>query len=55
MEIFLQDMNDFQEMNEIYSKKFTNEPKPARYVVEVRKLPRNSLIEISCIAYKRSF
>lgn len=52
-DVFLQNMNDFKEMNGIYSTKFSAEPKPARQAVEVVKLPlADALIEISCIAYK---
>ena len=52
-DVFLQDMNDFKEMNAIYASKFIMEPKPARQAVEVVKLPlAGALIEISCIAYK---
>ena len=52
-DVFLQDMNDFKEMNGVYASKFATEPKPARQAVEVVKLPLvGALIEISCIAYK---
>jgi 2-iminobutanoate/2-iminopropanoate deaminase len=52
-DVFLQDMNDFKEMNAVYASKFVTEPKPARQAVEVVKLPlAGALIEISCIAYK---
>jgi 2-iminobutanoate/2-iminopropanoate deaminase len=52
-DVFLQDMNDFKDMNAVYASKFVTEPKPARQAVEVVKLPlAGALIEISCIAYK---
>ena len=52
-DVFLQDMNDFKEMNAVYASKFAKEPKPARQAVEVVKLPLvGALIEISCIACK---
>jgi 2-iminobutanoate/2-iminopropanoate deaminase len=49
-EIFLKDLNDFQEMNEVYGSRFT-EHKPARWCVETSKLPMDVLVEISCTAY----
>ena len=52
-DVFLKDMNDFKEMNEIYASKFTTEPRPARQAVQVAKLPLDALVEISCIACKR--
>lgn len=50
-DIFLTDMNDFLKVNEIYASYFTADPKPARQTVEVAKLPKNGMIEISCIAF----
>jgi 2-iminobutanoate/2-iminopropanoate deaminase len=47
--IFLVDMNDFAVVNEIYGGYFDYEP-PARETVAVKTLPKNVLIEISCIA-----
>ena len=47
--IFLKDMNDFNQVNEVYQNFFTGVP-PARETVEVSKLPLNVNIEISCIA-----
>jgi 2-iminobutanoate/2-iminopropanoate deaminase len=43
-------MEDFQKVNEIYSK-FFKEPYPARSTIAVKSLPRNALIEIEAIAY----
>jgi len=51
-EVFLKDMNDFSAMNEVYATFFTGETKPARHAVEVSRLPRDVLVEISCIAYR---
>ena len=48
--IFLKDMNDFNNVNQVYSQYF-NESKPARSTVEVSGLPKNVLVEIDCIAY----
>lgn len=51
-DVFLKDMNDFKEMNEIYASKFNSDPKPARQTVQVGRLPLDALVEISCIASK---
>ena len=47
--VFLKDMNDFADMNEVYSQYFTSNP-PARSCVEVAKLPKDALVEIEVIA-----
>ena len=49
--IFLNDMTDFSEVNEIYGQYF-NEQKPARSCVQVARLPRDVKIEIEAIAVK---
>lgn len=49
--IFLADMDDFAQVNEIYGSYFKTEP-PARETVAVKTLPKNVLVEISCIAYQ---
>lgn len=48
--IFLADMNDFALVNDIYGAKFPENP-PARETVAVKTLPKNCLVEISCIGY----
>lgn len=48
--VFLQDMDDFGAMNEIYATFFTENP-PARSAVEVAALPKGGLVEIEAIAY----
>lgn len=48
--IFLDDMSDFAVVNEVYGKYFRTNP-PARETVAVETLPKNVLVEISCIAY----
>lgn len=50
-EIFLKNMSDFALVNEVYSTYFTSDVLPARATVEVVQLPKNALVEISCIAY----
>lgn len=47
--IFLADMGDFGTVNEIYGRFFPENP-PARETVAVKTLPKNALVEISCIA-----
>ena len=49
--IFLDSMDDFAAANEIYGAYFEKNP-PARETVAVQTLPKNVLIEISCIAYR---
>lgn len=48
--IFLADMNDFPVVNKIYGSRFIEEP-PARETVAVKTLPKEVLVEISCIAF----
>ncbi len=47
--VFLADMNDFAEMNEVYGR-FFSENKPARATVQAARLPRDARVEIDCIA-----
>ena len=49
--VFLADMNDFADMNEVYAQ-FFEAPFPARSAVAVKTLPKNARIEIECIAVK---
>jgi 2-iminobutanoate/2-iminopropanoate deaminase len=46
---FLQDMNDFAAMNEVYAKHF-GDHKPARSTVQAARLPRDVKVEIEAIA-----
>ncbi|PKD44105.1 RidA family protein [Rhodohalobacter barkolensis] len=48
--IFLDDMNDFPLVNEVYGSYFKGNL-PARETVAVETLPKKVLVEISCIAY----
>ena len=50
--IFLKNMDDFAEVNEIYASYFENEIYPARETVQVSCLPKNVDVEISMIAFK---
>ena len=49
--IFLSDIKNFQAMNEVYGKYYTEEP-PARSAYEVANLPKGAKIEIETIAVK---
>ena len=49
--IFLKDMNQYAEINDIYSHYFDESP-PAREAVQVSVLPKNVNVEISLIASK---
>lgn len=47
--VFLADMGDFAEMNEVYATFFAS-PFPARSAVAIKTLPKNARVEIECIA-----
>jgi len=49
-EIYMKDIGDFQVVNAIYAETFSHPIKPARQLMQVARLPMDSLIEISCIA-----
>jgi 2-iminobutanoate/2-iminopropanoate deaminase len=49
--VFLQDMNDFNKMNEVYSE-FFKPPYPARATVQVGRLPKDVRVEIEVVAIK---
>lgn len=51
-EIYVKDIGDFQVVNAIYAEKFSHPIKPARQLMQVARLPMDSLIEISCIAVR---
>jgi len=50
--IFLSDMKQFTEVNEVYASYFNAETAPARETVEVANLPKFVNVEISMIAIK---
>ena len=50
--IFVADLADFATVNEIYGKRFPQNP-PARSTVQVAALPRGARVEIDLIAVKR--
>jgi len=47
--VFLNDMNDFPAMNEVYARYFGAAP-PARSTVQAARLPKDALVEIDVIA-----
>ena len=51
--IFLQNMDDFTVVNQIYEEYFAK-IRPARSCVEVSRLPKNALVEIEVIAQEKS-
>ncbi|MFK5981975.1 MAG: RidA family protein [Flavobacteriaceae bacterium] len=48
--IFISDMNDFSQINEVYGSYFNEKNAPARETVQVSVLPKNVNVEISVIA-----
>ena len=48
--VFLSDMNNFAEMNKVYSEIFGTENHPGRSAVQVARLPKDGLVEIEAIA-----
>jgi 2-iminobutanoate/2-iminopropanoate deaminase len=47
--VFLADMKEFAQMNEVYAKFFTTAP-PARATVAAAGLPRDARVEIEAVA-----
>lgn len=50
--IFISNMNDFSQINEVYGSYFDDETAPARETVQVAALPKFVNVEISMIAVK---
>ncbi len=50
--IFIDDMENFQIINEVYGRYFKKGNEPARETVAVKTLPKNVRVEISMIACK---
>jgi 2-iminobutanoate/2-iminopropanoate deaminase len=48
-DVFVADLNDFQTVNEIYGRYFSESP-PARLTVQVARLPLDVRVEIAAIA-----
>ncbi len=51
--IFLQNLDDFAGVNEVYGSYFSEAP-PARATVEVSRLPKGALVEIEGVAIVKS-
>lgn len=49
--VFLKDMDDFAQLNDIYARNFSS-PFPAREAIQVARLPKDGLVEISVIAMR---
>ena len=47
--IFLKDMNQYSEINDVYAQYFSDNP-PAREAVQVSRLPKDVNVEISLVA-----
>lgn len=50
--VFLSDMENFAQMNEIYKEFFQEGSYPARSAFQVARLPKDALVEIEAIALK---
>lgn len=50
--IFISDMSNFSQINDVYSRYFDEATAPARETVEVACLPKNVNVEISMVAIK---
>ena len=49
--VYLVDINDYAQVNEIYARYFSEAP-PAREAVQVAALPRGARLEIACVAVR---
>jgi len=50
--IFISDMDNFTQINEVYGSYFNDASAPARETVQVARLPKDVNVEISMIAIK---
>lgn len=50
--VYLVSLGDFEAVNKIYAERFGEESPPARICVEVSRLPKDSLVEISAVAVR---
>ena len=48
--VFLKDMNDFSQMNAVYSEFFDAAAAPARSTIQVARLPKDAAVEIEVVA-----
>lgn len=49
---FLANIADFAKFNEVYTKYFNSDPKPARSCVAVKDIPKGALCEVEVLAVK---
>jgi 2-iminobutanoate/2-iminopropanoate deaminase len=47
--VYMTDLGEFAQVNEVYGSFFTGEEPPARVTVEVSALPKEALVEIDAI------
>jgi 2-iminobutanoate/2-iminopropanoate deaminase len=50
--VYIKNIDEFMQMNAVYSELFGGGAPPARSAVEVSRLPKGALIEIDAIAYR---
>lgn len=50
--VFLADINDFSAVNDVYTDYFSNGILPSRSALEAAALPKNALVEMTCIAVR---
>lgn len=50
--VFLANLEDFVQVNQVYAEYFDNDRAPARACVEVARLPKDVKVEIDCIAVR---
>ncbi|TDE18207.1 RidA family protein [Dyadobacter psychrotolerans] len=49
--VFLNDMKDFKDLNEVYKGRFGDKPPVRTTIAANGGIPRNALVEMDCIAY----
>ncbi len=49
--IYLTDLKNFNDVNDIYSEFFNSDTNPARACIEVSALPKGGTVEIECVAF----
>lgn len=50
--LYLRHMEDYAAINDLYAQYFSTIPQPSRVTVEVSKLPKDALVEVSCVAHR---
>lgn len=49
--VFLSNMENFSQMNEVYAEFFEEGAYPSRSAIEVARLPKDALVEIEAVAF----